>query len=559
MPCVRSIRSRSEILESRSRSEQRLQQLLRARRRQRVEPHLLVVRLAPPAVPVLRPVVCQQEQPRRRNALDQQVQPRLRLRIDPVQVLDHEQHRLDLALPQHEALQRLQRLPPSLWGIEPRPLGILDRHVEQREERRQRGLQRAVQRQELARHLLAHLSAVVAGLDPEVAAQELDHREVRGGLAVGHRRGLEHQPPLLRCEWVNSQARRDLPTPGSPTTATTWPWPSPARPSACRKSSSSASRPTKRVSPREAAACSRLRTGLAPPSSNTSIGATSPFTGTGPARGHLHEPLGKRQRLRSQQDRSGLGHLLHPRGQVRGLPDRRVVHAEIAADGAHHHLARVEAHPDLDRHPVAAKHPLGVALHRLLHPQRRIARAHRVVLVRQRSAEEGHDPVAHHLVDGALVPMHRLHHVLEHGIEQLARLFRIALGQQLHRALEVGEEHRDLLPLALQSALGREDLLGQVLGRVGGGGAESGRRRLGPRCRRRASDRGPERLTAASAELPARRDRDAAGRAELLQLPATLLAEADALTVLEAAARTTHQRSVSGYRRSLMPDSFSNR
>jgi hypothetical protein len=38
--------------------------------------------------------------------------------------------------------------------------------------------------------------------------------------------------PSVRCEWVNSQKRRDLPTPVSPTTATTWPCPAPARSSA---------------------------------------------------------------------------------------------------------------------------------------------------------------------------------------------------------------------------------------------------------------------------------------------------------------------------------------
>ena len=36
-----------------------------------------------------------------------------------------------------------------------------------------------------------------------------------------------------------------------------------------------------------------------------------------------------------------------------------------------------------------------------------------------------------------------------------------------HRALEVGEEHGDLLALAFEGALGGEDLLGKVLGGVG--------------------------------------------------------------------------------------------
>jgi hypothetical protein len=37
-------------------------------------------------------------------------------------------------------------------------------------------------------------------------------------------------------------------------------------------------------------------------------------------------------------------------------------------------------------------------------------------------------------------------------IENLARLLGIAVGQQLHRALEIGEQHGDLFALALEGA-----------------------------------------------------------------------------------------------------------
>ena len=97
-----------------------------------------------------------------------------------------------------------------------------------------------------------------------------------------------------------------------------------------------------------------------------------------------------------------------------------------------------------------------------------------MVLVGERGAEERHDPVAHHLVDRALVAVDGLHHAFEHGVEQLARLLGIAVGEQLHRALEVGEEHGDLLALAFEGRLRGEDLLGEVLGRVGFGAAERG-------------------------------------------------------------------------------------
>jgi hypothetical protein len=46
-----------------------------------------------------------------------------------------------------------------------------------------------------------------------------------------------------------------------------------------------------------------------------------------------------------------------------------------------------------------------------------------------------------------------LHHPFEDGIEELARLLGIAVSEQLHGALEVGEEHRHLLALAFESGL----------------------------------------------------------------------------------------------------------
>ena len=86
-----------------------------------------------------------------------------------------------------------------------------------------------------------------------------------------------------------------------------------------------------------------------------------------------------------------------------------------------------------------------------------------MVLVSHGRAKEGHDPVAHHLVDGALVAVDGLHHVLDHRIKELPGLLGIAVGQQLHRALQVGEQDCHLLAFALERRFGGEDLLGEVL------------------------------------------------------------------------------------------------
>jgi hypothetical protein len=59
-----------------------------------------------------------------------------------------------------------------------------------------------------------------------------------------------------------------------------------------------------------------------------------------------------------------------------------------------------------------------------------------------------------------------LHHQLEHWVEDLPGFLRIAIGQKLHRALQVGEEDRYLLPLAFERRFGVDDPLGQVLGGI---------------------------------------------------------------------------------------------
>src|SRR5262245_2883952 len=51
-----------------------------------------------------------------------------------------------------------------------------------------------VQRQDLPRHLLPYPLRVVAALKLEVAAKEIDDRQVGRGLAVGNRSGLKDQP-----------------------------------------------------------------------------------------------------------------------------------------------------------------------------------------------------------------------------------------------------------------------------------------------------------------------------------------------------------------------------
>jgi len=99
--------------------------------------------------------------------------------------------------------------------------------------------------------------------------------------------------------------------------------------------------------------------------------------------------LGEAQRFGGDHDRSGGGQLFHARGQMGGLAHGGVVHAEIAPDGAHDHIARVHTDPDLDGDPLLPADAVRVLPDGLLHPERGIAGAHGVVLVGEGSAEEG--------------------------------------------------------------------------------------------------------------------------------------------------------------------------
>ena len=253
-----------------------------------------------------------------------------------------------------------------------------------------------------------------------------------------------------------------------------------------------------------------------------------------PQRHDLDIPLREPQRVGGEEASPACRELFHPGRQVRGLADRGVVHVEIAADGPDHDLARVQPDADLERDAVGATHLLGIPAHGGLHVERGIARPHGVVLVGERRAEERHDPVAHDLVDRALVAVDGLHHPLEHRVEELPRLLGVAVGEQLHRALQVGEEHGDLLALAFEGGLRGEDLLGEVLGGVGLGEVRSGRLheaapgpppRARRTCRRRRTPRGFA---------------EAAGGAQDREPRAAAPAERHRGRILEGAARTGH-------------------
>src|SRR5262245_59494137 len=174
-----------ERLDRRVAAQQGVEQLLRALRRKRIKADLRVVCLAPPVVvAVLGPVADQDEQRRRGQALDEAIEERLRLGVDPVQILEDDEERLLPRFAQQQLSDAVEDELALLSRFEREPRRVVYRSVGQAgpvgasaqvQQRRQRRLQCLVECEQLARHLLSDLPKVVSVLDLEVALQQADH------------------------------------------------------------------------------------------------------------------------------------------------------------------------------------------------------------------------------------------------------------------------------------------------------------------------------------------------------------------------------------------------
>ena len=126
-------------------------------------------------------------------------------------------------------------------------------------------------------------------------------------------------------------------------------------------------------------------------------------------------------------DAVGRRQLLDARGQSYRVSLRGVVHAQVVADLAYHHLTRIEAHAHGEVQSPLQAQLVGVSAQLFTQMQRRVAGSLGVILVCDRRAEQRHDPIARVLVDGALEAVHAVGENLEEAIEDLVPLFRIDL------------------------------------------------------------------------------------------------------------------------------------
>ena len=104
---------------------------------------------------ILRAVGGEEEEAGGGEALDECVEHRLGLGIDPVEVLHDQQQRLDLALPKQDALQSIRGALAALGRFECLPRRVLDRHIEQRQECRSGRGEGFIEAAEFSGHLLA--------------------------------------------------------------------------------------------------------------------------------------------------------------------------------------------------------------------------------------------------------------------------------------------------------------------------------------------------------------------------------------------------------------------
>src|SRR5262249_7251649 len=135
--------------------------------RERIEPELRVTTLVDPAVFVLWPVADEQQNTMTRQAVDQRVEYRLRLGVDPVKIFDDEDDRLDAALLEEQQLHRVQCAPQLLGGVEQQPLRVFWSHIEKGQDGGTRWRQRLPERPELLRHPIFEPAGVVPRLDVE--------------------------------------------------------------------------------------------------------------------------------------------------------------------------------------------------------------------------------------------------------------------------------------------------------------------------------------------------------------------------------------------------------
>ena len=327
--------------------EQRVDQFPRVVHAQGVQPELAVVGLAAPVVAVARPVVGQQHDRGGRHAVGQRVEERLRLGVQPLQILEDQQQRAIAALAQQEPFDRVERALPADVGVHLLQGGDELRMAEQSQHVGQPVFQVTVERDHAAGHFFVQAPLVVLRLNAEVAAQEFDQRQIRGPAAVGLTESGEHEAGRFReqPEFVEqprlAHARlthhaHDLPASAARLFAKLF------EVVDLFLAAHEARQPARR---------GHLQAGAQRPDPEHLVDVQRPADALDLGRAQIAEleiALGQLVGVLAGHDGAGGGEPFQPRGQAGGVADRHVIRVQVVlADGADHDRAAVHADADL--------------------------------------------------------------------------------------------------------------------------------------------------------------------------------------------------------------------
>jgi hypothetical protein len=176
----------------------------------------------------------------------------------------------------------------------------------------------------------------------------------------------------------------------------------------------------------------------------------------------LEEPFDRRGGPGGQVRGAGLGQRLHALSQPDRVAHGGVLHLALVADRPDDDLAGVD--PDADGEVDALGAHLGRQLGDTVdHRQRGAAGALGVILACDGRAEQRHDAVAGELVDRAVGVVDGVGEHLEEAVHQLAPGLRVELLCEVHRSLDIGEQHGDLFALAFHGLAAGVDLPGHLV------------------------------------------------------------------------------------------------
>ena len=137
-------------------AEQRPEQLVRARRRERIDRQGGEAGSVRPVVFELGPAGDEEEQTRGREPVEERAEERLRLDIDPLEIFENQHEGLPRALLHDHLRERIDHAISPLARVEHAERVVRWQRVEQRQDRRARVAELGIEVAEGRRHLLGH-------------------------------------------------------------------------------------------------------------------------------------------------------------------------------------------------------------------------------------------------------------------------------------------------------------------------------------------------------------------------------------------------------------------